>query len=367
MLPVRETMRRVQLLFAASFLFPMFAAAADLKIGAALPLTGVGAYGGVPMMEGMRLAAEKLPPGRLDLVFEDDLSVNSAATTRVVKKMAEIDNAQVIVNSIVNTVTAIAPYLRQKEIPCLVLWDSNQRIAGLGEYVFGFGYSTEAAGEDLAKYAATDLRLRKVAILGVHDEWSEIIGRSFEEQFTALGGAVVFREEVSAEESDLRAIVLRLRKSGADGFYGPLFGPPFLAFVRQSRELGFFGQLLSGDAFGEDEIRQLGKAADGMVFTQMWSTDEAFEAELRARFGHGSGGVNGAFSTLGYQVVEYLDGACQELRKQGEACHGANLRRAIAEYHLRGRFGDVSLDRARSSGRRESLLVIRNGKMEALH
>ena len=135
-------MRYVLLLL---ILLPPSTIALPLKVGVILPLTGEGASAGKSIREGMELAHADYRGDGLSLVFEDDQGANPRAAVNAARRLLDIERVNVILNGIVDTTPAVAPLAQRSNVPVFVAWDSNSRLDGLGEFVFGLGVSTETS------------------------------------------------------------------------------------------------------------------------------------------------------------------------------------------------------------------------------
>ncbi len=246
------------------------------------------------------------------------------------------NSVEVILNSAVATIKAIAPILNQHEVPGIVVWDSNRAIDTLGEYVFGFGFSTEAAGEDMAEFAYHEKGARAVAVISAQDEWSEIISNAFIERFTKLGGTITLREKVAFEEKNFRTHILKLQEADSDAIYFPLYTQSIQSIVKQAREAGFAGSLLTGDVFGTSDVENLGKQAEGIIFTQVWLPDESFLQKYRKAYGSDSDPINLAFAGLGYDAVTLLEKVINDLQKENKTIDSTAIRDRLIGFSFDG-------------------------------
>ena len=123
----------------------------------------------------------------INVIYEDDQSLSQIAAVNAANKLLNIDKVDIGLTMLVEESRSIAPIFNKKEIPLLLLWDSNNFIQGSGDYIFSNGFSTELAGESMADFAYNDLGLRTVAIIGHIDPWADIITRSFKDKFEIMG------------------------------------------------------------------------------------------------------------------------------------------------------------------------------------
>src|SRR3989338_2822566 len=241
-----------------------------LKIGAMLPLTGDLAYVGQEMQRGMELALEEADNPNIKIIYEDDLTFDIKSSVNAANKLVNVDKVDVIFNSVVDTIKALAPILNQHKIPGIVIWDSNKTINGLGGYVYGMGLSTEHAGGDMAELAYKNLGLRHISVISNFNEWSEIISQAFIEKFKSLGGIIDYHEKVEISTNDLRINIVKIVNKQSQGIYFPAYNPSLQSLIKQSRELGFKGYLFTGDTLSDADISTLGQNAEGIYSTQAY-------------------------------------------------------------------------------------------------
>ena len=334
-----------------------------IKIGAVLPLTGDMAIIGTAIRQGIELCTSKTQHVGISVKVEDDKTLNRLEAVRAVRKFVGIDHVSVVFDAYVNTVSAIEPITRQAGVPCLVIWDSNRTLRKFNSHVVGFGYSTELAGEDMAQFATAKLGRKSVAILGFEDEWSEVISSAFSDRFVASSGKVVMHERVSADTTDFKALIAKAKSAGADVLYLPLFGAGLQSAIRQARSMQFKGEILTGDSFGEVEIKQLGVSADGIYVSQIWFENSAFSREYSEKFGTAeSNGTNLGYAALGCDAVKMIDELSGAILSRGIELSSVSLKEGFKGFSFEGVLGKTEIGADNTTNRREAILQVRDGK-----
>lgn len=334
-----------------------------LKVGALLPLSGDITWFGDGVQKGIQMALSEMKDPHIEVIFEDDQSLNKKAIITGAKHLTEFRQAKVLLLTAVNSAATVAPMLAQIKIPALIIWDSNKSINKMNDYVFGFGFVNELAGEDMANFAYTSKGSRKIGIISAHDEWSEIISEAFRERFLTLGGELVYENKVKLDDTDFKTIVARLKASHADSVYFPIYMGSVIAFVKQARELGFAGNMYTGDGFSENEVAQLGKLAEGIYVTQILTNNESFITKFKNFFPDENVGTNVGFAALGYDAVNFInDAARKNLSKHPATTTGEELRTAIANHSFNGILGQTHFRDSRLADRREKIVQVQGGK-----
>lgn len=335
------------------------------KVGALLMLSGDFAQYGKAMLTGMRLAAKEYETSGIELIPEDTNGPEPADSVTALKNLTERHQVVVVLNMIVNTAKAISPILQRAKIPGIIVWDSNKEIESLGDYIFGFGYSTELAGEDLAELAASRLNLNRIGIISMADSWSEVVTPAFENRLKLLGRNLVFSEQVSPSHSDFRSFVPRLRSLNADGVFLPLYGAALTNAIKQLRIGGFKGVLLTGDSMSELEVEQSGtENAEGMYVAQMWREDPDLEKRYLEINPEKPSAIHLGLAALGYDAYICVSRAIKKVIKRGSVpLTGEKLRDQLQAEPCQGIAGEVDYRATRISTRRERILKVSGGKL----
>jgi branched-chain amino acid transport system substrate-binding protein len=368
-----ESMSTLQRIFCIGFyaLTTLSAVAEErptVAVGAILPLTGDVATQGRGLKQGMELCVGGGTHVSIDLVVEDDRSMDRVVAVTAAKKLISAKRVGILLNAYVNTIAAIAPITEKAGVPSVVIWDSTRGLKDRGRSVFGIGYSTELAGEDMAEFAVSQLKRSNFAIISMADEWSQLISAAFSERLTKLGAKVVFASEVNPTQVDFRSILARAKQRGADALYVPLVGPGLLSVVRQARELKFSGDVLSGDALGAAEIKQIGVAAEGVYVTQIDLHDPSFRAAYVARYGEPElQGVNLGLAALGCDAMKMIDQVAGKILSQGRQVSAESIRQELPAFAFEGVQGHTVLGPERTVLRREPVLQVQAGQLVRMH
>lgn len=292
-----------------------------VKLGAILPLSGDLAFIGEEIQRGMELAKEEAKEDGIDIriIYGDDQSFSATAAVNAANKLINIDKIDVGITAFIEEAKPIAPIFNDKEVPLIVVWDSNKFIQEGGDYLFSTGFSTEKAGEKMATFAYQELGLREIAIVSHIDAWAEIISESFQDKFESLGGAIVRHEKHQTTEEDYRTTIAKIKLDDPDAVYFPLIPPTSINFLIQAKQLGLEVDLLSGDALIQDVIDGAGSAAEEIYYTNIFTTDaEELIARYKEKYGadpiditlvsFGYEGINAIKEAVSYEDTNLRDG-----------------------------------------------------------
>jgi branched-chain amino acid transport system substrate-binding protein len=189
---------------------------------------------------------------------------------------------------------------------------SSPDITNAGDYIFRDYQTDNDAGKVLARKAYNDLGYRKVAVIWSINDWAEGYSRVFRDEFTRLGGQVVFQEKFTQGTSDLRSVLSKVKSSDAEAIVVFEYTSGSITFFKQKQELGINLPVLGGDTFTDPEIYTgVGKAADGARYILAKdSYSEEFKAKIKAQTGDDSVQVG---SPNAYDAVYILKNAIRSV------------------------------------------------------
>ncbi len=329
-----------------------------LKVGAVIPLTGDIAWFGESVSIGMRLALKDGADQSIKLQLEDDQSNSKVATINSATKLVN-DGASVLLVSSVNTAFATAAISEREKIPTFVLIDSNQSIPKINAYTYGFGFSNERVGRDIANFAIKKLGSKEVGIVSAHDEWSEIVSNVFNQEILNLGGKIKIHEKILLDDNDMRAVVLRLKKAAIDTVYFPLYKSSVVSFVKAIRAANLPIKLLTAEGLSEVEISELGKDANEIYLTNAWLEDPGFAQKVYSFSGKSPGTLNLAHVAIGYDIINFLAAAYID-----HLLLKIPLKQAISKLNFSGVLGPINFSEQQISDRSQNILSVESGRFK---
>ena len=239
------------------------------------------------------------------MVDEDAKSDFGRGPVSAANKLFTVNNVDAVITLITEQAKPVIPLFEQHKVPLLIAWDSNKFIEQAGPYVFASGFSTEKAGEAAATYAYKNLGLRNVAVIQHQEAWSDIIAPSFAEKFVSLGGKIAYKESVGLETTDYRTSISKIKAAEPDGTYFALVPPTNAQFIIQARQFKLPGELLTGDALFQSVIDETGDGANGIYFTNTYTTEGEMLTELyKTKYGTNPNDVTTV--SMGYDALMKL-------------------------------------------------------------
>ncbi len=355
-----------------SLLLPLSASAAadPIKLGHYGSLTGKDAAFGVATRKGVLLAIEEINTqggvlGRPLAYLVEDIQSKQGESATAVKKLVSRDKVVAVIgaNASANSLEA-APVCQLAKIPMMAISSTNPRVTEVGDYIFRICFIDPFQGAVLAKFAATSLKAKRVALLtAVNSPYSVGLSAVLRQDFTARGGEIIGEQKYNEGEKDFRAQLTALRPLKPDVIAVTGFYTEAALICRQARSLGIDVPFIGGDGWEAPQLIELGgKAVEGTYYSTYFSAENdapevrAFVKKFSARWNNE---IPEAVSALGYDAV-YLIAAA--MTKAGTT-EGPKLRDAIAATkNFPGVTGNTTIDEKRNSAKAAVMLTVKNGR-----
>jgi branched-chain amino acid transport system substrate-binding protein len=339
----------------------------EIKIGVITTLTGESAKYGQSALNGIQMAAEEINKKggikgkQIKLIIEDDGSVASRAVSAL-NKLATIDKVPIVIGPISSSAAmATSPKANALKIVLFSPAAATPAFTSPDDYTFRNRVSSEHEISELAIFAYQRLKLRRVAILYVNNEWGLGARKSFKTAFESLSGNIIDMQAFSEGDTDIRTQLTKLKEQNPDGVFLVGQGTEGGYALRQSFELGFKTQFLSVLSIERTDIIQIaGKASNGVIYSaplydpSVSQKIDEFNKKYKQRYGPESD----LFSGNGYDSVFILAKAIEMGGYSANAIK--NTLFTIKDYP--GVTGNTTFDQNGDVIKPVSIKIIRDGK-----
>ncbi|MCB0334619.1 MAG: ABC transporter substrate-binding protein, partial [Bdellovibrionales bacterium] len=309
--------------------------------------------------QGMDLALLEHPDSGINIIFEDDHSIDRKASLTAAQKLVNFDNVDLFTTWTASSIPLLAPVADRSKTP-LVAGAYDRNVKQGGPYVFGSLVNYELLPRQIAQFLFNAQKAKRFALILAADDWSQSFAGPFEEELTSLGGTLVMKETLSPQETDMRSIVLKLRDQNIDAVLSPLYGTSLYSFLKQSSELHFKGMIHVGDGMFEEDLKIAGESAEGIYATQIWLRSEELTSLLRKHFSDSLNPLQLGLLAGGYDWILHIIHIRQTLLAEGKKLSKENLREALAHVSTHGFLGEQMYG-APPSTSGEINVVVRNG------
>ena len=263
---------RAALLLAA--LLALAGCARPVLVGAIVSDTGAAAPYGEKVRRGLDLALDEVRAAggvgaRVRLLFRDD-ATNPEIGAQVARELIEKEGVRLLIGAVSSPVTLrIAPICQSGRTVLLSPTSSSPEITGAGEWVYRNYPSDTLEGTSLADFAR-DLGFRRVAILGVQNEYGAGLSKVFAEHFSGdsheVIGTLTYRE---GDADTFPILAARVSGLSPDGVYLAGYADDTAGILRALREAGFASVVLGTSSVTAEVVRKAGPAAEGLVFPEV--------------------------------------------------------------------------------------------------
>jgi len=242
-----------------------------IKIGAILPLSGPVSIFGNWIREGIDLALEDINDSRINIMYEDS-KLDAKEGISAFNKLVDIDKAKIIISAMSSVSVPLMPLAKEKEI-LLFLQDVTYPDITVGNpLVLRHFIQSDREASILAEYTLDELKIKKVGILYVNDEAGVGAKEAFKRIFEEKGGEVLILESYGTRDTDMKTQILKIKNENTEGIYLFGNGPSWAQTLKQIKELGFEGKILTNTAMFIKNFREIaGDAAEGVYFTYPYS------------------------------------------------------------------------------------------------
>jgi branched-chain amino acid transport system substrate-binding protein len=258
-------------------------AAVPIKIGWFGPLTGESAPWGQPELNTLKMMTEDYNAGggieiagvkhTLEIIAYDDMGRSSNAI-RLAKKLASKDHVVAIVGPQGSgEAMPIGSTLEAAKVPCVATTATNPLVTVTSDgkvkpYVFRACFNDNYQGKAAAHYAYSKLTKRTAAILmEIDDPYSEVLSRSFKENYEKIGGKVLIETSFRTGNKDFKSILNKVKSAEPEIVFMPIYYMDVVPLAKQARELGLDKVFLGCDGWpNNDLVKSTGSTLDGCFY-----------------------------------------------------------------------------------------------------
>jgi branched-chain amino acid transport system substrate-binding protein len=279
------------------------AAAQEVKVGVALPFSGVGAELGQLVDRGIELFMKMNPdafkPYKVTLVKRDYKAPDGVTAKTVVQELFVQEKVDILTGFIYSpNAIAVAPLVHAAKRPFVIMNAGTAWITNLSPYISRVSFSMWHAGFGMGKAAAEILKA-KTAVVGYSDfpPGKDSLD-AFKRGFEANGGKVIDEVPMGGAGAvpDFTPFLQRIKDKKPDVLFVFVPGGAHMtAFVRAYAAMGLreagIRLIGPGDLTQDSKLQELGAQAVGMVTMHHYNADldnpynKAFVAAWKAAYG----------------------------------------------------------------------------------
>lgn len=341
-----------------------------ITIGSVTTNSGTAAAYGEAEVKGFELAVSEINAKggingkKVKLESLDDKGDATEASNAYNKLAADGNVLAVAGPTISATTAAVAPLADQTKLVTIAPAATSDSIE-TGNYLFRTCFKDSYQGEVAARFAAENLKVKKVAVLyGTGDPYSSGVGEAFAKAAEKLGMQVVDKESSSsADDTEYSAQLQKIQASGAELLYAPYYysvAGPYI--IPQARSVGFNGYVMGPD--GYDGLKLTGDKAqyDKTYYTTHYSADDSSNTKVQdfiKSYKEKNNAEPNTFAALGYDTIYMIK---QAIEKAGDKATREDVRNAVAGMSFDGVTGKFTMDKSGSPTKSVIVLELKDGK-----
>ena len=363
----------------------------ELVLGEYGSLTGSDATFGQSTKMGVELAVAELVQSKggkigglpVRVVSEDDQGKPEEAANAV-QKLLNQDQVIAVIGEVASSRSlAAAPICQLAGVPMVSPSSTNPKVTEVGDFIFRMCFIDPFQGTVMAKFASTNLGLKRVAILkDIKSDYSVGLAQFFAEAFRGSGGQIVAEQAYQAGDQDFSSQLTAIKAKNPEAIFLPGYYTEVGLIARKSKELGLTAPLLGGDGWESEQLLAIGgEALNGSYYSNHFAVDnpeprlQAFLAKFKAKFGKEPDAIAGLAYDAGDVLFTCMEKMASEDPKtfaglssakagtpeRKAAC--AKLRDMIAATQgYPGVTGNITLDANRNATKPAVVLEIKGGK-----
>ena len=342
----------------------------SITIGTVTTNSGTAAAYGEAEVKGFELAVSEINAKggingkKVKLESMDDKG-DATEASNAYNKLAGDNNVLAVAGPTISATTAaVAPLADQSKLVTIAPAATSDSIE-TGNYLFRTCFKDSYQGEVAARFAAENLKVKKVAVLyGTGDPYSSGVGEAFAKAAEKLGLEVVDKESSSsADDTEYSAQLQKIQASGAELLYAPYYysvAGPYI--IPQSRSVGFEGYVMGPD--GYDGLKLTGDKSqyNKTYYTTHYSADDNTNTKVQdfiKSYKSKNNAEPNTFAALGYDTIYMIK---QAIEKAGKNATREDVRNAVAGMTFDGVTGKFTMDKSGSPTKSVIVLEMKDGK-----
>ena len=335
----------------------------SITIGTVTTNSGTAAAYGEAEVKGFELAVSEINAKggingkKVKLESMDDKG-DATEASNAYNKLAGDNNVLAVAGPTISATTAaVAPLADQSKLVTIAPAATSDSIE-TGNYLFRTCFKDSYQGEVAARFAAENLKVKKVAVLyGTGDPYSSGVGEAFAKAAEKLGLEVVDKESSSsADDTEYSAQLQKIQASGAELLYAPYYysvAGPYI--IPQARSVGFEGYVMGPDGYD-------GLKLNKTYYTTHYSADDNTNTKVQdfiKSYKSKNNAEPNTFAALGYDTIYMIK---QAIEKAGENATREDVRNAVAGMTFDGVTGKFTMDKSGSPTKSVTVLEMKDGK-----
>jgi branched-chain amino acid transport system substrate-binding protein len=342
-----------------------------IMLGVSGPLTGPNAQYGAQWKQGFDLALDEIQAAggingrKLTYTFEDSQSDPRQSVAIAQKFVSDPKIVMELGDFSSPASMAASPIYQRAGLVQFGFTNSHPDFTKAGDFMWSTSVSEADEQPMLARYAVSQLGLKKLAVLHLNTDWGRTSRDHFANAAKELGAEVVISEGYIPDERDFRSTLVRARDANPDGLILISYYSDGALIARQARQAGLKQTICAASSVYSPKFIELGgeSVEDVHLGTRFFPNDprpevKKFVSGFKAKY---NGQEPDAFNAYSYDAMNVAAAVVKI---------GGADRRAIRDAFTKVRdvstvvYGPATFDVAsrRVKGAMNTELVVRKGQ-----
>jgi branched-chain amino acid transport system substrate-binding protein len=256
---------------------------------------------------------------------------------------------------------AMAPTLRQQEIPNIASGQSNGMVALKSPFLFLNGPTSTTYDETLAKYVVDTKKMKKIAMISNNGSYGKGEHDAFLKALSDRGIKPVADEVVTTDQKDFSAQLTKIRQRSPEAIFIGSEEVESGLIVKQARDLGIDAPFAGAAPQGTPVYRDTAgvKNVEGTIVSSPYLSNDVndaskkFAAAYKAAYGEDAE-LHGAKAYDGTSIL-------LTALKNSNVATGRKLADAIRAVQYQGLLGDFRYDETGVGIKATSIGIMKNG------
>jgi branched-chain amino acid transport system substrate-binding protein len=344
-----------------------------IKIANIVELSGAGATSGTNFKDGVLLAVKEINAaggilGRKIETSTYDTQSNPGVAKGLAQKAID-DNVFAVFGPVFSgSIMVSMAETRRAEVPNFTGGEAASITKQGNPYIFRTSFTQDTAMPKIARYMATNLKAKTVALIYVNNDYGKGGRESLMKALAPLGIKVTADISTDQNQVDFSAAVLRAKQSNADAIFVYTNEEESARALRELRKQGVTKPIVGETTLvGQKVIELAGESSNGAIAHVGLTVDAPLPAmrAFRAKFEKEYRYTPDHNGIKGYTGVYVLKAAIEKVGKVdrkavAQALHGLKVSAAKEPNVIM----DVAVDNNGDLDRESFLVEVRNGKQE---
>jgi branched-chain amino acid transport system substrate-binding protein len=312
---------------------------ANIKIGAALSLTGMATVDGQNIKDGIEFAKADLAKQgiSLEVIYEDD-GTEPVKTVGAVNKLNDIDKVDAIIGPTWSFLSAAAANtIQEKKVVTFNPLNTSEYVEGKSTY-FLFGAPKNSLKEEPTTQWLKNIGAKKIAIVLEQGPWGDSHLKPFENAIKNAGAELVITERIpfTATGADIQTIVAKTINAEADAILFTGFDSATINIVNKVQQLknGLPIIIATEIAKKHNEDGKINVSEKDNVYVVIPEASQKFREDFKKEYGR----YPGSYADRAY------DGTMMIAKAIKEKPEGTDLNQYIRQMNYKGYMGTYSFD-----------------------